>query len=95
MKSAYDDLDENYRKDDLLSRKSMAVFQGLALYRTKNNIWFLIIIFFLQSLRTETALVQKPVEGTDSKIVMKQKLAFTFTEQVYISCSSYTLLILK
>ncbi|KAL0701488.1 hypothetical protein Bca4012_057610 [Brassica carinata] len=33
------------------------------------------------SLRTETALVQKPVEGTDSKIVMKQILAFTFTEQ--------------
>ncbi|KAL0664828.1 hypothetical protein Bca4012_101666 [Brassica carinata] len=34
-----------------------------------------------ESLRTETALVQKPVEGTDSKIVMKQILAFTFTEQ--------------
>ncbi|CAH2066805.1 unnamed protein product [Thlaspi arvense] len=34
-----------------------------------------------ESLRTETALVQKPVEGTDSKIVMKQLLAFTFTEQ--------------
>ncbi|KAF2606343.1 hypothetical protein F2Q68_00046296 [Brassica cretica] len=34
-----------------------------------------------ESLRTETALVQKPVEGTDSKIVMKQILSFTFTEQ--------------
>ncbi|CAF2196092.1 unnamed protein product [Brassica napus] len=34
-----------------------------------------------ESLRTETALVQKPVEGADSKIVMKQILAFTFTEQ--------------
>ncbi|XP_056849702.1 uncharacterized aarF domain-containing protein kinase At1g71810, chloroplastic isoform X3 [Raphanus sativus] len=34
-----------------------------------------------ESLRTETALVQNPVEGTDSKIVMKQILAFTFTEQ--------------
>ncbi|XP_010428019.1 PREDICTED: uncharacterized aarF domain-containing protein kinase At1g71810, chloroplastic isoform X2 [Camelina sativa] len=34
-----------------------------------------------ESLRTETALVQKPVVGTDSKIAMKQMLAFTFTEQ--------------
>ncbi|KFK22745.1 hypothetical protein AALP_AAs53234U000100 [Arabis alpina] len=32
-------------------------------------------------MRTETALVQKPMEGTDSKIVMKQILVFTFTEQ--------------
>ncbi|ESQ28027.1 hypothetical protein EUTSA_v10018208mg [Eutrema salsugineum] len=35
-----------------------------------------------ESLRTETALAQKPVVGTDSnKIAMKQILAFTFTEQ--------------
>uniref|UniRef100_A0A1J3H1J1 Putative aarF domain-containing protein kinase, chloroplastic n=1 Tax=Noccaea caerulescens TaxID=107243 RepID=A0A1J3H1J1_NOCCA len=35
-----------------------------------------------ESLRTETALVQKPVEGgTDSKIVIKQIFAFTLTEQ--------------
>ncbi|XP_010415891.1 PREDICTED: uncharacterized aarF domain-containing protein kinase At1g71810, chloroplastic-like isoform X2 [Camelina sativa] len=34
-----------------------------------------------ESLRTETALVQKPVVGTDSMIAMKQMLAFTFTEQ--------------
>lgn len=34
-----------------------------------------------ESLRTETALVQKPVVGTESNIAMKQMLAFTFTEQ--------------
>ncbi|EOA33702.1 hypothetical protein CARUB_v10019887mg [Capsella rubella] len=34
-----------------------------------------------ESLRTETALVQKPVVGTDSNVAMKQMLAFTFTEQ--------------
>ena len=40
---------------------------------------------FLQSFRTEMALVQKPVVGTGtSNIVMKQILAFTFMEQVSI-----------
>jgi|AraCvinosormetaG_1042628.scaffolds.fasta_scaffold05191_3 hypothetical protein len=54
------------------------------------SIWFLIHIYFLQSLRTETALVQKPVVGTESNIAMKQMLAFTFTEQVYLSGSFCT-----
>ncbi|VYS61794.1 unnamed protein product [Arabidopsis thaliana] len=40
---------------------------------------------FLQSLRTEMALVQKPVVGTGTNdIVMKQILAFTFMEQQII-----------
>jgi aarF domain-containing kinase len=43
-----------------------------------------------ESLRTETALVQKPVVGTESNIAMKQMLAFTFTEQVYLSGSFCT-----